>query len=78
MQYQITKRYVCQEITCGELVSKLKDSGYDINCIVSDFIDPVFPSEIHSVNESWRWIQARHPSKKLYLADEVDSVGIIL
>jgi hypothetical protein len=75
MQYRITKRYVCKETTCGELVLKLKSSGGDINCVVSDFVDPVFPSDVGTVSEAWAWIQARHPSKKLYLVDEVDSMG---
>jgi hypothetical protein len=78
MKYKITKTYDCKETTCGALVLKLKSSGGDINCITSDFIDPAFPSDIESVNQCWNWIQERSPLKKLYLVDEVSSVGILI
>lgn len=78
MQYEIIKKYSCKEATCGELVKKLKDSKGNSYCVLTDFIDPIFPDDVAHVWECWDWIQARLPKKKLYLVDEIKSIGHVI
>lgn len=73
MKYTIITEYNYTETTCGELVNKLEKSGGDINCVESDFIDPLDPCEIEPVNDCWGWIENQRKSKKLYLVEELSS-----
>lgn len=81
-KYQITKTYDCVETTCGELVKKLEESGGDIHCLsYQEFIvvgDVSQSDNACRVKSNWAWIQAQHPSKKLYLLTEIESKGGIV
>ena len=75
MRYVIQKTYSCTETTCGELVQKLKESGGQIDCVCSEFVDPEYPADTALVHQCWDWIQARSPQKKLFLVRELECSG---
>ena len=78
MEYEIIKKYTCTETTCKELVARLEESNGNVCCVMSAFIDPEYPDDVANVWECWAWIQARYPLKKLYLVEEVESIGRVI
>jgi hypothetical protein len=74
LQYEIIKTYEVKEMTCGEAVEILSKTG-DIYCL-HEFVDPNFPDDVANFKDSWGWVQARSPQKKILLiVDEVSSIG---
>lgn len=74
MIYEIKKTYEVEEITCGKVREMLRRAE-NVHWL-HEFIDPNYPDDVSLFKDSWDWIIARNPKKKILLiVDEISSEG---